>query len=79
MISEIIRKWMRFSLGLLSSTQGIETLQEDEISIGNQIREKFKEFIISFNPPKSDLNFIFFSRTFFISKQSTNSLNIINL
>lgn len=31
---------MRFSLGLLSSTQGIETLQEDEISIGNQIREK---------------------------------------
>ncbi|KAG9432396.1 gamma-tubulin complex component 3 [Apis mellifera carnica] len=37
---EIIRKWMRFSLGLLSSTQGIETLQEDEISIGNQIREK---------------------------------------
>lgn len=40
MISEIIRKWMRFSLGLLSSTQGIETLQEDEISIGNQIREK---------------------------------------
>ncbi|XP_017888838.1 gamma-tubulin complex component 3 homolog [Ceratina calcarata] len=37
---EVIRKWMRFSLGLLSSTQGIETLQEDEISIGSQIKEK---------------------------------------
>ncbi|XP_017795465.1 PREDICTED: gamma-tubulin complex component 3 [Habropoda laboriosa] len=37
---EIIRKWMRFSLGLLSSTQGIETLQEDEITVASQIKEK---------------------------------------
>ncbi|XP_076756926.1 gamma-tubulin complex component 3 [Xylocopa sonorina] len=37
---EIIRKWMRFSLGLLSSTQGVETLQEDEITVGSQIKEK---------------------------------------
>lgn len=40
MILEIIRKWMRFCLGLLSSTQGVETLQEDEITVGSQIREK---------------------------------------
>lgn len=31
---------MRFCLGLLSSTQGVETLQEDEITVGSQIREK---------------------------------------
>lgn len=31
---------MRFSLGLLSSTQGIETLQEDEITIAGQINQK---------------------------------------
>ena len=40
MILELIRKWMRFCLGLLSSTQGVETLHEDEITVGSQIREK---------------------------------------
>ena len=39
---EIIRKWMRFSLGLLSSTQGVETLREDEITVASQIKEKLQ-------------------------------------
>ncbi|XP_053984214.1 gamma-tubulin complex component 3 homolog [Hylaeus volcanicus] len=37
---EIIRKWMRFSLGLLSSSQGLETLQEDEITVVSHIKDK---------------------------------------
>ncbi|XP_076634245.1 gamma-tubulin complex component 3 [Colletes latitarsis] len=37
---EIIRKWMRFSLGLLSSSQGVETLREDEITVASHIRDK---------------------------------------
>lgn len=35
---------MRFCLGLLSSTQGVETLQEDEITVGSQIREKLSVY-----------------------------------
>lgn len=33
---------MRFSLGLLSSTQGVETLREDEITVASQIKEKLQ-------------------------------------
>lgn len=31
---------MRFSLGLLSSTQGIETLREDEMTVATYIKSK---------------------------------------
>lgn len=31
---------MRFSLGLLSSTQGIETLREDEVTVATYIKSK---------------------------------------
>lgn len=31
---------MRFSLGLLSSTQGVETFREDEITVANHIKSK---------------------------------------
>lgn len=31
---------MRFSLGLMSSTQGIETLREDEVTVATYIKSK---------------------------------------
>ncbi|XP_029157570.1 gamma-tubulin complex component 3 [Nylanderia fulva] len=37
---ELIRRFMRFSLGLLSSTQGIETLREDEVTVATYIKSK---------------------------------------
>ncbi|XP_078049224.1 gamma-tubulin complex component 3 isoform X1 [Augochlora pura] len=37
---EVIRKWMRFAIEVLSSSQGIETLQEDEVMIACHIKEK---------------------------------------
>ncbi|XP_018355185.1 PREDICTED: gamma-tubulin complex component 3 homolog [Trachymyrmex septentrionalis] len=37
---ESIRRFMRFSLGLLSSTQGIETLREDEVTVATYIKSK---------------------------------------
>ncbi|XP_076172653.1 gamma-tubulin complex component 3 isoform X2 [Ptiloglossa arizonensis] len=37
---KIIRKWMRFSLGLLSSSQGVETLREDEITVASHVKNK---------------------------------------
>ncbi|KAK0087490.1 hypothetical protein PV325_000931 [Microctonus aethiopoides] len=37
---EVIRRFMRFSLGLLSSTQGVESFREDEITIANHIKSK---------------------------------------
>ncbi|XP_032676591.1 gamma-tubulin complex component 3 [Odontomachus brunneus] len=40
---ELIRRFMRFSLGLLSSTHGIETLREDEVTIATCIRNKLSE------------------------------------
>ena len=36
--TDVIRRFLRFSLGLLSSTQGIETLREDEMTVANQIK-----------------------------------------
>ncbi|XP_076657908.1 gamma-tubulin complex component 3 isoform X1 [Halictus rubicundus] len=38
--TEVVRKWMRFALEVLSSSQGIETLQEDEVTIANHIKDK---------------------------------------
>ena len=37
---ELIRKWIRFSLGLLSSSQGVETIREDEITVISHIKDK---------------------------------------
>lgn len=37
---ESIRRFMRFSLGLLSSTQGIEILREDEVTVATYIKSK---------------------------------------
>ncbi|XP_020297110.1 gamma-tubulin complex component 3 homolog isoform X2 [Pseudomyrmex gracilis] len=37
---DLIRRFMRFSLGLLSSTQGIETFKEDDITIVTYIKSK---------------------------------------
>ncbi|XP_015431879.1 PREDICTED: gamma-tubulin complex component 3 homolog, partial [Dufourea novaeangliae] len=37
---EVIRKWMRFSLDVLSSSQGVESLQEDEITLACNIKDK---------------------------------------
>ncbi|XP_076246303.1 gamma-tubulin complex component 3 isoform X4 [Calliopsis andreniformis] len=37
---EIIRKWMRFSLGLLSSSQGVGTIREDEVTVAGHIKDK---------------------------------------
>ncbi|XP_076666493.1 gamma-tubulin complex component 3 isoform X4 [Andrena cerasifolii] len=37
---ELIRKWTRFSLGLLSSSQGVETIREDEITVISHIKDK---------------------------------------
>lgn len=37
---ELIRRFMRFSLGLLSSTQGIEILREDEVTVATCIKSK---------------------------------------
>lgn len=34
---------MRFSLGILSSTHGIETLREDEVTVATCIRSKLSE------------------------------------
>lgn len=31
---------MRFSLGLLSSSQGVETLREDEITVASHVKNK---------------------------------------
>lgn len=39
-ITELIRRFMRFSLELFSSIQGVETLREDEISVASSIRSK---------------------------------------
>lgn len=39
-IIELIRRFMRFSLGLLSSTQGIEVLKEDEVTVATYIKSK---------------------------------------
>ncbi|KAK2580582.1 hypothetical protein KPH14_007705 [Odynerus spinipes] len=37
---ELIRRFMRFSLELFSSIQGVETLREDEISVASTIKSK---------------------------------------
>ncbi|KAL0112556.1 hypothetical protein PUN28_012105 [Cardiocondyla obscurior] len=47
--SESIRRFMRFSLGLLSSTQGIETLREDEMTVATYIKSKL--------PPRDAVQF----------------------
>lgn len=39
-ITDVIRRFLRFSLGVLSSTQGVETIREDETTIAYQIRGK---------------------------------------
>ena len=40
LFADLVRRFLRFSLGLLSSTQGVETLREDEMTIASQIRGK---------------------------------------
>ncbi|KAH0553598.1 gamma-tubulin complex component 3 [Cotesia glomerata] len=37
---EVVRRLMRFSLSLFSSTQGVESFCEDEITIANEIKSK---------------------------------------
>lgn len=37
---ELIRRYMRFSLELFASIQGVETLREDEISVASNIKSK---------------------------------------
>ncbi|XP_015587434.1 gamma-tubulin complex component 3 [Cephus cinctus] len=37
---DVLRRFMRFALGLLSSTQGIETFREDELSVASHIKSK---------------------------------------
>uniref|UniRef100_A0A0C9S147 Tubgcp3_0 protein n=1 Tax=Fopius arisanus TaxID=64838 RepID=A0A0C9S147_9HYME len=37
---EVIRRFMRFSLGLLSSTQGVDAFRDDEISVISHIKSK---------------------------------------
>ncbi|KAL7301860.1 hypothetical protein TKK_0005465 [Trichogramma kaykai] len=40
---EVLQKCMRFSLSLLSSTQGVDPLREDETMVANQIKSKLSE------------------------------------
>ncbi|XP_043466471.1 gamma-tubulin complex component 3 [Leptopilina heterotoma] len=37
---DVVRRFLRFSLGVLSSTQGVGTVREDEVTIASQIRGK---------------------------------------
>jgi len=54
--TEYIRRFMRFSLGLLSSTQGIEILREDEITIATCIKSKLSPHdAIQFDKLHNDL------------------------
>ena len=68
---------MRFSLGLLSSTQGIETLREDEVTVATYIKSKLSpRDAVQFDKLHNDLkdgvqnNFTFlafcFDHTYFI-------------
>lgn len=38
--TEIIRRLLRYSLGILSSTHGIETSKQDEVTVSEKIKNK---------------------------------------
>lgn len=77
---------MRFSLGLLSSTQGIETLKEDEVTVATYIKSKLSpRDAVQFDKLHNDLKdgvqnliYIFYILSFISTVLITfMSLNII--
>lgn len=72
---DLVRRLLRFSLGLLSSTQGIETLREDETTVASQIRGKLSARDASqFDKLHNDLkDGVKFKRYFFNVQFSNNN------